>query len=202
MGYKFGLEKEYFLRRENTDHIFEVPDKYPQDGCGYLVEARGKPCSNIIEAVFSLKAEEYRIKRLVGIDGFCLSDTPVDIVPKDLRLKIARTHTKGLISYQNLYGYESHRNAQNEGTAGIHLSITHPFTYRIDGKDVEYNGIFDFVQIFRKLDEAFKTEFKESKRNPGFYEIKFNGRVEYRSLPASASLDKIINVVEEIMKGK
>ena len=56
--------------------------------------------------------------------------------------------------------------------------------------------MFDFVQIIRKLDEAFKGEIKAAKRLPGFYEIKPDRRVEYRSLPNDVDLGKIIKTLK------
>lgn len=65
---------------------------------------------------------------------------------------------------------------------------------------MEINECFDYITIFKKLDEAFAEEIKEAKRLPGFYEIKSDGRIEYRSLPSNVSLFKVIDVINSIIK--
>jgi hypothetical protein len=204
---KFGLEKELFLIKNNKIQI--IPLEFPSDECGLLVEARGKPSNNIIDAVYSLKAEEHRIKLLAKTGGYSLDDSPTKKVNKTLKLQATRAYSKGLTHYQNLYGILDHRNLHDEQTAGIHISFTQEETFSLIGKqcplckysdikDRTFNKLFDFVQIFRTLDNKFKTEIKLAKRNPGFYEIKPDSRVEYRSLPSNTNLDKIIDVFVEI----
>ena len=64
---------------------------------------------------------------------------------------------------QNLYGYPTHKNAFSVQTAGIHISFTEPVTHSLKDESFEYNRIFDFPLLFRKLDEHFNKEIKESK---------------------------------------
>lgn len=201
---KFGLEKEYFLANEK-DELVVVPRELPKDDCGYLVEARGEACNTIEQAVFSLLAEEYRIKKITEGLGLKLIEKPTAKLPQNIKNKIRRTYIKGLVSYQNIYGHEHHRT--KDATAGIHLSITSPQHYsKMDAGytpprtiNKEYFAMFDWLQIFKKLDKEYATEIKEAKRNKGFYELKNDGRIEYRSLPNTVGLTTIIDTVNKIL---
>jgi hypothetical protein len=198
-----GLEKEFFLLKDgNPQPLTDLG--LPCDECGWLVEARGEPHNSIIEAIFSLKAAIYRIELSVALINanqsadslpYVLTDEPLMKVDRATKLKCARHFGKGIITYQNLYGHESHRNALTESTAGVHVSFTESHTVRHDNREYKYNRNFDWPQIFTKLDKAFAEEIKTTKRRPGFYELKSDGRVEYRSLPANVDLGKLIDVL-------
>lgn len=195
---KFGLEKEYFLVKNNK--VIIVPIYIPHDACGLLLEVRGEPKFNIIDAVYSLLAEEFKLIKMVkGLkkeDNLVVSAEPIMVVDKQTRLLASREYEKGLTKYRNLYGYSFHKNNNNEITAGIHLSVTSDRTFKYNkNKEFNYNGIWDFYQFFKYLDNVFKEEIKSTKRLPGFYELKNDGRIEYRSLPNNINLDKLIDVV-------
>ena len=189
----YGLEKEFFLK-DGDEYVIPVPKGLPFDGSGVLVEARGEPRGDITEAVFSLLAE---VERLKSSTTLTLDDSPVVTVRKDQKFAVRREYSKEVNSYQNLYGYEYHKTRQNQHTAGVHISFTNPTTIHMENSGTRtVNGMFDFVQLFRHLDSEFNSEIKDAKRRPGFYEIKPDGRVEYRSLPANVDLMKVINVIE------
>lgn len=179
-----------------------VPDGFPCDACGLLAEARGKPFTNVIEAVFSLHADVYHLTNTAKEQGFYLSNLPVFKIPRSLRIESRRQYQKGLVQYQNLYGYTRHKNSILEQTAGVHVSFTNPRNvYDSESKKCyEYNAMFDFPQLFQSLDNAFEDEIKSTKRRPGFYEIKPDGRVEYRSLPSNVDFDKLIDVLSTLME--
>lgn len=199
-SFKIGLEKEMFLIGANNVPIL-VPSYLPQDECHLLLEARGLPHNDITEAVFSLKADVDRINRKIVNTGLgTMSDVPFAAVSRATFRESLRISGKGPVKHQNLYGHTSHRVPSNTITAGIHISFTSPKTiYGVDGKvNTTVNGIFDYIQLFRQLDECFADEIKNSRRRPGFYELKPDGRIEYRSLPANTDLNKIIGVLEAI----
>ena len=201
MRLKIGLEKEFFcLDAEGNPCV--VPAGMAADSCGWLVEARGEAFFDITDAVYSLKADEYKLQKLAAVKGVTLDDVPVKKVSRTVRTSAARSYDKGLIKYRNLYGYENHKNTLAEAVAGVHLSFTNPGTVSLgDGKaDRTYYKNFDWVQIFLALDKAFAVEIKAAKRNPGFYEIKSDGRIEYRSLPSNVDLDKVIDVLTTLLK--
>jgi hypothetical protein len=43
----------------------------------------------------------------------------------------------------------------------------------------------------------FAKEIAGARRRPGFYEIKSDGRIEYRSLPNTINKHKLISVLKE-----
>lgn len=201
---KFGLEKEMFLV-DGEGGVTVVPASLPVDEGGLLVEARGAPHDDFTDAVFSLMASECRIAKQVAeaCPTHHLLTRPVMSISQGLRRQASRRYIKGLISYQNIYGFASHRNRQSEQLAGIHLSITCPRTISIgDGNSTIANIMFDWVQVFRYLDDAFATEIRVAKRRPGFYELKDDGRIEYRSLPNDISLEKLMDTMAEYESGR
>ncbi len=208
MTLHFGLEKEFFVYRrivvfpEGEGREYTLASKYglPHDDCGYLVESRSRPMNSIVEAVFNLRAQIWEIEKAASIKGLVLDDTPVMKLPPSLLLEARRLHAKGVISYRNYRGHTQHRNSRSEQTAGLHISITDQKFYNYGDKRYEYNTNFDWMAIFWRLDVAFKDEIRAAKRNPGFYEVKSDGRVEYRSLPANVDLDRVINVLHDIRK--
>jgi hypothetical protein len=202
---KYGLEQEFFLLDEaGIPVVVPAGCAIPCDDCGLLAEARGLPADNIVDAVYSLKAAIRKVEFAVAAfnkkmnQNYTLSTTPVMKIPKTIRVKAARTYAKGLIHYDNLYGHLTHRNAGDEMTAGIHISFTSPRTITSkDEREVCVNTMFDWVKIFTKLDREFKDEIRATKRVAGMYELKNDGRIEYRSLPANTDHDKIIAVLSQ-----
>ena len=198
----FGLEKEFFVMPNGTEkQPVLVPNGIPKDACGYLAEARGLPHRSIEQAVYSLMAEEYRIETELEKLNLIADDVPVLKLPRELFIEAQRHNVKGLIAYNNLYGHNHHKNKQNEAIAAVHISITRPSYVTTDqNSKTTVNKNFDYVDIFRTLDKAFADEIKAAKRLPGFYELKDDGRIEYRSLPSNVDLLKVIEVINSIIK--
>lgn len=203
---KIGLEQEFFLvEASNMDVPVVVPRDagLPFDDCGLLIEARGEPHDDAINAVFSLQADIYRIAEILKSynsrkgKSLVMVSTPVMKVPRKTEQAARRDYAKGVVSYENIYGYESHKNARNEMTAGIHISFTKPVTVGGENKRT-VNQMFDWLKVFKQLDKSFGTEIKDSRRVGGMYELKHDGRIEYRSLPTNASHDKIIEVLKNV----
>ena len=199
MRLKFGLEKEFFCFKDGKAAV--VPLGFSADSCGWLAEARGGPFMNIVDAVYSLQADVHKLHTAATAAGIKLNDVPVMKLDRGVKVQASRKYSKGLISYQNLYGHADHKNSDSEAVAGVHISFTCPETIvDADGIAVERYRMFDWAQIFLGLDKAFAVEIKAAKRNPGMYELKPNGRIEYRSLPSNVDLNKVIAVVLELTK--
>lgn len=202
---QFGFEREFFVLDKKRD-VTEVPSHIPNDS-GLLAEARGRPHRDPIDAAFSLKAETHKIRRLVeavpkrGLQLDFVSDYRT--VDREIRINARRTHTKGLIHFQNLYDDKivGHDVDSDTITAGLHVSVTRQTTTHCQGdgcsRSTTTNLPFDFARFVRAADERFADEIKRAKRRPGFYEMKPDGRIEYRSLPQSIS---IIMVAEWLAK--
>ena len=207
----FGLEKEYFLVHKETGAP-QMPEQLklnlPIDSCGYLVEARGKPYNNMYDAVCSLHADCMRIMDKLKGTEYELSKEPVMKLSRQFLYEVSKKYIKGLTKYQNYLGHTNHKITMLERTAGIHLSVTDQHSYDktwnnpggAGFKVVNYYQNFDWMSLFTTLDKEFADEIKTSKRNKGFYEVKHDGRVEYRSLPSTADLDKLKSVVTEFYR--
>lgn len=220
---KIGFELEAFCLKRGEDLIKPVteervpsfspclvPDGLPLDECGWLVEVRSEPHTDITKAIFLLQAETRTVEAQAKLKGVSLSYVPLLEIPRDLKVKAARRHGKGLISYRNLYGHETHRTRL--ATASLHISFTEEkmFRYREFAGMVQggatmrdgaftYPGFVDHARIIVSLDKAFAKEIAAAKRNPGFYEVKADGRIEYRSLPNNVCLDKLERELRRIL---
>ena len=195
-----GFEKEFFVTKEKE--VVVVPNRIPHDDCGWLAEARSKPSGDVVEGVFSLKADEFRLRMLAIEEGLQLVATPFMKVPKEVRLAARREFSKGLTEYQNLYGHTSHGLPLAMADAGIHVSFTFSRTkyYGKKNRKFEYNPVWDYPRLFGLLDRRFAMEIKLAKRRPGFYEIKPDGRIEYRSLPNTLHFTQLVAGIQWALK--
>ena len=192
---KFGFEREFFVMKGDSVVIPSHP--IPRDGV--LAEARGKPDACPIEAAYSLLAEEHRMRGWLP-EGLTFSEVPVLKVSRELRIKSARTAAKGLVHYQNLYGHARHRHKQSEMTAGLHVSVTRSREIFTEKGSMRVNEMFDYAQLVRRMDDVFFKEIKAASRRPGFYEIKGDGRVEYRSLPNDIDIMAVAEFLDSNVK--
>ena len=204
---KYGLECEFFVAKKDVrpfELIGGLSHELTPDSCGFLAEARGQPYNSIEEAVFSLMANIYKLEQAAVTLNVELIKLPNADVPYSEVMKSRRQFAKDLIKFQNLYGHECHVEKKKK-TAGIHISFTDEREFNYSQIDTEkckterkftYQPNWDWVQVFRTLDKAFAKEIKEARRRPGFYELKPDGRIEYRSLPNTVDLMKIIEVLK------
>ena len=232
---KIGFELELFCRTFEEDggggEYCLVPDGLPYDECGWLVEVRSEPHHDLDKAIALLEAELLIVARAAWKAGVVLVREPLIEIPRELRVAAARIHDKGRISYQNIYGHQTHRCSPRFATAALHISLTnsHCFQYfkpeytksagtvqgsmfgwakfnlptpKIAMKEAEfgYPGFVDHALLIGFLDKYFKTEIRAARRNPGFYERKADGRIEYRSLPNNVDLEKVRDVIGSIYK--
>lgn len=212
---KYGFELEAFCTTRDLQQASRtipclVPYGLPFDECGWLAEIRSEPHTDITKAIFFLKAEQAKVERQAARAGIKLVYVPLMEIPRDLKVQAARTHSKGLISYRNIYGYETHKNPTKLQTASLHVSFTNEKSFNYDtcshstppvvtrNNKFNYPGFVDHAKIITTFDRAFKAEIAKAKRNPGFYEVKGDGRIEYRSLPNDVSLDKVEQVLFDL----
>jgi hypothetical protein len=190
---KIGLEVEFFGKLAGTtDKIVNV-GKYniPHDEYPILAEARGQASNDVFQAVASVRGEIERITELMKTKG--LEPVFVDWQKRDrdLEEEVLRQGLTKQISYQNLFSKRTSSKNKNNIAAGLHISLTEERSFSYTVKDDQsrsftYNVLFDYPIIFNRIGQEFATEIKASGRVEGFYEVKGDGRVEYRSIPASA----------------
>lgn len=221
---KLGFELEFFCRTpfENTENgevggqYCLVPSGLPFDECGWLVEVRSEPHTSIRKAIALLEADVAEETLRATKKGVILVREPLAEISRELKVKAARSRTKGLLRYKNIYGFETHKCSTKLATASLHISFTNQqiktFTkerYVVDGKFIRvteatetfnYNSFIDHAKIIVGLDKAFAAEIKAAQRNPGFYEVKSDGRIEYRSLPNDVNLEKVREVLTTLLK--
>lgn len=216
---KIGFELELFCRKplENQtggDYCL-VPAGLPFDECGWLVEVRSEPHNDLRKAIALLNAELELVREQATKKGVILVQEPVAEIPRTLKVEAARKHIKGLIKYSNIYGHQTHKCKTQFATASLHVSFTNQkvktfskISWSLDGKfitktefkeDFQYPGFVDHAKIIVGLDKAFAQEIKAAQRNPGFYEVKSDGRIEYRSLPNTIDLAKLRVELEKLL---
>lgn len=192
---KFGFElEEFYATSEGV--VTPVPTSIPHDDCGWLVEYRGQPHYDVFQAVGSVLAEQKRVLKLIP-EGFkTLRENHLE-VPRKVKLAARRTYVKGILAYENLYG----KTPSKLDHAGVHISLTNERILSIWDKSAKssYNyavrEMWDFPSFVKAMDKRFAQAIREAKRVPGFYELKSDGRFEYRSLPATIDLWEVAEFV-------
>lgn len=191
----YGFEKEFFLRtREGS--LTLAPKTVSMDACGYLAEARGEPHSDPLTARHMLAAAVERLVSQARSSAVVLVDSHAEDVPKDLIRQAIRAHGKGRASSFFAHGGVGYRNTKPR--AGLHIHFgTRQEGRHSDGTSYSYTSITNMPRIIYLMDSAFSAEIKAAKRVAGEYEMKPWG-FEYRSLPSTVDLDKVVAVLSSI----
>lgn len=200
---KYGFEREAFLLNKEGE-VQIVPKELSRfaDGSGLQLEARGEPNDNILQAWYSMLANHEEMKRAVKAlnPTYTISLRPIMKVHRDIKRKARRVYEKTILAYQNLYGHKDHKHTQSECTAGIHISFTNRVQHWSGDNNLWNNDMWDYAQMFIHLDKWFSYSFKNSKRRGGFYELKRDGRIEYRSLPNTIDIEEIEKAINSFYK--
>lgn len=179
---RYGFENEYFVMSKGQYVI--CPAKVPMDECGWLAEARGKPHTDPLEAAYSLLADEKRLRTSAKENKVKLATISYAELSPELRREARRVYGKR--NYPegrgNIYGLDF--DAKDEmARAGMHIHFS---DFRVikdeKGSEVHAHSQMNMPKIIRALDQEFEQLIKDTKRLPGFYEMKGWG-FEYRSLP-------------------
>lgn len=187
MSLTIGIEVEFFGKRKGKYEVLSKHDAIPTDGYPLLAEARGKPSKCPYQAVGSVRGEVDRIVsimrgeniRPVFVNWVSHEETKVQ------HEEILRRGISKRTAWRNLSGLSLSAKNETHHSAGMHVSFTRPVTIHQEDGDLETNGLFDYAHLFRALTLEFAAEMKEAERVHDFYEVKYDGRVEYRSLPAT-----------------
>lgn len=190
--HRLGLEVEFFIINPEGRIVNAYQVGAPTDGYPLLAEARGRPFDCPYQAVGSVLGEVDRIRALVRVVGYDLlfqdwvkRDAHVRKLHEEILRGPGLSHKRH--DWQNLYGRPVSAKNRSHIAAGLHISFTYEDSVRDDDGQVvrEVNRNFDYPSVFRSLEKEFGEEIKNSGRGLGFYEVKPDGRVEYRSLPAT-----------------
>lgn len=204
---RFGFEKEFFVQKKGK--VILPPHNMAKDGGGILAEARGLPddipalaFARLEHAVKQLQktAKESQVKLICRNSVIC-----------DAKLLHMAVKHKNLSSDIERFAYptELRLNKPGEHRAGLHIhfSDTHENLKVGKGSREHYaykdtqHRIFDMFLWIKVLDREFEREILQAGRYKGAYKMKPYG-FEYRSLPATVSLDKVVSVLEQILEGK
>lgn len=197
----YGLELEYFIKK--NDQYVPTHKDMPADSCRYLAEARGDKHEKPREAVHLLIAQMSRLGQQAAKLGYQLELAATAAVDKELLRLIRRRYGKNSAKSYFAHG-GCYKNTNPR--AGLHIHFGDVSKQRVYHSSTSASSELTTInqlnipRIIWLLDEAFKDEIKAAKRVKGEYELKPYG-FEYRSLPATVNLDKVISVLERIDKG-
>jgi len=217
---KIGFEREYFLVNDRGKLVIN-PSMYgfTTDEFGVLVEARGKPSTNIDEAMLSLMLEEQKLKKLAEDQKMKLILEPNKKLSKEEMNEVYGRYSKEPSKAENMYGKIKELDFSRVN-AGLHVHFSNAENKKID-KTVNYiflpnykekekkvteketeevivNYFLNVPRIIKAMDTAFKKAIKESNRRLGEYEIKPHG-FEYRSLPNNVELLKVAEIANKVL---
>lgn len=193
-----GIEKEFWLLNDVGQIQEPAIFGFPNDEYGFLVELRTNPCidmsSLLADFDYHFRYLEVRAKML----ALKLSDEPNMPRPVGLVEYLSPKYRYGslqdLTANINAGTVSSHATGifEDSLTAGIHVHFS-----RHDelGRRVQ----LPIFEIVKKMDLNFRGIIRGSNRILGEYELKSYG-FEYRSLPANAPLEKVIEKAFKILE--
>ncbi len=181
--FKFGFELEGFYTPLPDGKFYLPPKNYPTDGFPGLIEVRTSGGDEITRQLFDI----YR--QASALEGFAPHFHEHTYSPQERTKLRARESSKGSLHISNIYG-RSPKALGNRTLASFQINVSYQTASEwTDVHKVKHPakyGLFDFYPIVKGLDEVFADVIHASGRQPGFYAIKDNVRLEYRSLPSSA----------------
>lgn len=218
---KYGIEFEFFVSKDSKI----VPAYLATnnlDGNPVVGELKTLIHNNIIDCVFELEKLIYIEATELNKKGFimCLKDSIIldNETLINLRKDKAYINRKELESLEefsiylnkktgkllprNLFKASLQVNISNNKDFGYSIfnkvTVEDKYKYVEEGKRHSYSSIFNYPEIINKLDIEFKDEILNSNRVKGVYAIKpgsLGDRIEYRSLPNTINLKKLIKVL-------
>lgn len=199
----FGLEQEFFVK-QGENYVLAAP--LAADACGYLAEARGEPSDDPIQTKHNLLVAVEKLQEEAAKGKKTLECAFTAELPKEFLRVARRTFGKGPA---HSYFVSEKVYVSDKPRAGLHVHFgsteTINYTEHVENSERgierkrEVPVMINIPRIIFMLDKAFKDEIKEAKRVPGEYELKAHG-FEYRSLPTTANLDKVVTTLRAIAK--
>lgn len=190
---KFGFEREFFVKKGDT---YTLATDLPHDDCGYLAEVRGEPHTEPAKALALYHLEEDMLYKKAEKKKLELELSDYVALPSKFRNYCLRKFGKNVNEEGSMYGKFSHHNLS---TAGLHVHFSDEKEVVVEGRVKKIPGILDMPRWIYGLDKFFAQEIKAAKRVPGLYEMKPHG-FEYRSLPASVDMGRVVKALEILKK--
>lgn len=218
----YGIELEYFVRDKDGLIVPAFEATKNLDGNPVVGEIRTGVHSSITDCIFELKKLLFIEENQLREKGYTLSlenNVKVDdTFLYSLRKKDEYINKKRLETLDEFSVYQTGKlppkNSIHVFTASIqvNLSANDKFNYTVynkvevedkyryvtESKEKTYSSLFNYPPIIHSLDTAFSEEISGSKRTKGICAIKdgeLGSRLEYRSLPNTVDLDKLLVVL-------
>jgi len=201
---KYGIELEFFVTKDG-EKVPAYRGTSNVDGNPVVGELRTGVFNSIGKCVFDLKRLIYQERLWLGKRGYVMHIIPEMTVNDDfirnLRQDRHYTDKKEYTDILSIYGEAKYNVLPvNKFKASLQINVSKDTVVRVteDKEFIRGGSMFDYVGLISKLDNAFKDEIKASKRTKGIYAIKrgeVSDRIEYRSLPNTVDLYKIIEVL-------
>jgi hypothetical protein len=219
----YGIEYEFFVLNKDNTIIPAYLATHNLDGNPVVGEVKTSVHNNIVDCIFELKKILYREKEAL-LKLNCTMSPLHTIIVNDEFLKnnrkqkefINRKHIEVLEEFsiypkgklgkmlkREMFKSSLQINFSNnkdfQYPVYTRVTVEDKSRYDISNSNKNYSSLFNYVDLILKLDNAFSTEIKQSDRVEGVYAIKsgdLGDRIEYRSLPSTVDLNKIIEVLK------
>lgn len=201
--YIFGLELETFLVNNNNEIIIPNPEIHPTDSCIGLLEFRSKPNPNIFTCFGEIESQlqefNYKNKDLYPL---IIAYHTFTTTQKQLIRKRTTNHCKSYLNTQNIYGLKP-KAIGNKSIASLQINISNQISPEYKQENITIParyGLLDINNIVSSLDNTFKNEIKNQQRQIGWYAIKDQIRLEYRSLPNTIyEMPNFFHILQDII---
>jgi len=210
----FGLELEFFVSK-NGKIVPAHLATYNLDGNPLLGELRTDPKPTLAEAVFNMFMLLHLEKEKLKGKGYQLEMIPEHKFSsselKDFRADSGAMRLKNMESLKTFSIYPNGSTGKILGVGHVKASLqinlsensVKRYTYcenvgsKLITKDAELHvsTLFDYAKYIKEYDALFEKEIKDTARVKGVFAIKdgvYGKRIEYRSLPNTINLKKLI----------
>jgi hypothetical protein len=190
---RFGFELEAFLQAKKE---FILAGHLPHDDCGYLVEARGLPHGDPMQAAYSMLAEYNKIIQKAAIlkQKVLLMDF-APLSPAFVTSSLRKFGKNPIDPKEcNIYGTTDNPE-EIVYRAGLHVHFSNVVEIQgVNNTLHKVPSLLNIPPIVRDFDTAFYGEIVKAKRITGLYSMKSYG-FEYRSLPATININRVANFI-------
>lgn len=219
----FGIELEFFVLNQKEEVVPAYLVTNNLDGNPILGELRTKVHNNIVDCVFELQKLAFLEKEKIESKGYKVDFSTEKIVSDEFRRNLRKQKEfvdkkemtvleefsiypkgslgkmlpKGLIKASLQINFSDNKDFPYT----VYEKVTVEDKYKYDSKQERknYSGVFNYVNLLFRLDQAFSKEITDTKRIKGVYAIKdgeLGKRIEYRSLPNNICLEKLIKTLK------